>query len=128
MTDLMARRSGRENAVKNIIEIDSHKAVASLDPDTQMLRGELVNLNGGADFCASSVSGLIEEGRVSLRLFLDTCKENGLQSYRLFSGKFNLRLPPRVHEAAVIAAAAAQDKSLNEWVAEKIEQAVLEDA
>jgi len=34
----------------NIIEIEGEKAAVSFDPDIQMLRGEFIGLNGGADF------------------------------------------------------------------------------
>jgi predicted HicB family RNase H-like nuclease len=105
--------------VKNVIEIDGHKAVVSLDPEIGMIRGEFLGLNGGADFYATSVEALIEEGRKSLEVFLELCREKGIQPVRAFSGRFNVRLDPKMHEAAVIAAA-AENKSLNEWVAEAI--------
>jgi predicted HicB family RNase H-like nuclease len=50
------------------------------------------------------------------------CKEKGIPPFREFSGRFNIRLDPKAHEAAVIAAA-SESKSLNEWVAEAIETA-----
>ncbi|WP_082205784.1 toxin-antitoxin system HicB family antitoxin [Pannonibacter phragmitetus] len=43
----------------------------------------------------------------------------GIESRRKFSGKFNVRLSPDGHAAAVTAAAAA-GKSLNEWIASAI--------
>jgi predicted HicB family RNase H-like nuclease len=113
--------------MKNIIEIDGQKAIISFDPEIGMFRGEFLGLTGGADFYATDVAGLHREGHTSLQVYLEACAEKGREPYRHFSGRFNLRLPPKVHAAAV-AAAAAQDKSLNEWVAEKIEQAALEDA
>ncbi len=108
--------------MKNVIEIDGHKAVVSFDPEIGMIRGEFLGLSGGADFYAKSVEALETEGRKSLKVYLDLCKEKGVEPYRAFSGKFNVRLDPRTHEAAVIAAA-AENKSLNEWVAEAIEAA-----
>jgi predicted HicB family RNase H-like nuclease len=50
------------------------------------------------------------------------CKEKGVEPFREFSGRFNIRLDPKMHEVAVIAAA-AENKSLNEWVADAIEAA-----
>lgn len=50
------------------------------------------------------------------------CAEEGVEPYRQFSGRFNIRLEPEVHAAAVMAAA-VERKSLNEWVAEKIKEA-----
>lgn len=107
---------------RNIIEIDGHKAVVTFDPEIGMLRGEFVGLNGGADFYATSVDALHEEGRISLRVFLEMCAERGIEPSRKFSGRFNVRLDAELHEAAVMAAR-ADDKSLNEWVIEAIQQA-----
>ncbi|MCB8839032.1 type II toxin-antitoxin system HicB family antitoxin [Aurantimonas sp. VKM B-3413] len=107
---------------KNIMEIEGERAIVTFDPEIGMLRGEFVGLNGGADFYADSIDTLREEGRTSLKVFLDMCAERGIEPRRKFSGKFNVRLDSGLHEAAV-AAARAQDKSLNEWVAEAIEMA-----
>ncbi|WP_420959525.1 type II toxin-antitoxin system HicB family antitoxin [Brucella sp. IR073] len=110
--------------MKNVIEIDGENAVVAFDPEIQMLRGEFIGLNGGADFYAESIPELIEEGRKSLRVFLEACREKGIEPRRKFSGKFNVRLDPRDHEAAVLAAA-AEGKSLNEWIAGAIKEAVV---
>ncbi len=111
--------------MKNVMEIDGHKAVICFDPEIGLMRGEFLGLAGGADFYAESIDGLIAEGRKSLQVFLDICKEKGIEPYREYSGRFNLRLDSRVHEAAVVAAA-SEDKSLNEWIAQAIEEATRE--
>jgi len=108
--------------MKNVIEIDGHRAVISVDLDIGMIRGEFLGLNGGADFYAKDVDQLHVEGRKSLTTFLEICREKRITPFRAFSGRFNVRLAPKLHEAAVIAAA-AEDKSLNEWVADAIESA-----
>jgi predicted HicB family RNase H-like nuclease len=108
--------------MNNVIEIDGHKAVVTFDPELQMLRGEFLGFNGGADFLAKDVDGLFREGRISLKVFLGMCAEKGVNPFREYSGRFNVRLDPKTHEAAVLAAAASK-KSLNEWVAEAISEA-----
>ncbi|RDE09364.1 type II toxin-antitoxin system HicB family antitoxin [Pelagibacterium lacus] len=108
--------------MKNIIEIDGHKALVTFDPDLGLLRGEFLGLSGGADFYAASVDALREEGRLSLGTYLEVCAEKGIAPFRQFSGRFNVRLDPSLHEAAV-AAAAAENKSLNEWVAQTLAEA-----
>ena len=105
--------------MRNVIEVDGHKAVVAFDPDIALFRGEFLGLRGGADFYAASVGALYEEGRKSLQLFLDLCESKGVSPFREFSGRFNVRLTKETHEAAVLAAA-AEDKSLNDWVAETI--------
>ena len=42
--------------MKNIIEIEGHKALVSFDPEIEMLRGEFLGLAGGADFYTKDVS------------------------------------------------------------------------
>lgn len=108
--------------MNNVIDIEGHKAVVSFDPEIAMFRGEFLGLSGGADFYAQSVAGLEAEGRKALEVYLEVCREKGLEPYRAFSGKFNLRLDPKLHEKATIAAAAG-GKSLKEWVTEAIEAA-----
>ncbi len=110
-------------AMKNVIEIDEHKAIICFDPELGMFRGEFLGLTGGADFYADNVADLKIEGRKSLKVFLEICNEKGITPFREFSGKFNVRLDPKVHEAATISAA-AENKSLNEWVADAIEEAI----
>jgi len=113
--------------MRNLLEIDGHKAVITFDPDIGLFRGEFLGLSGGADFYAGSVEGLLAEGRTSLKVYLEACREEGLEPYRRFSGRFNVRLDPEVHEAAV-RAAAAERKSLNEWVAQVIAAAAQDEA
>jgi predicted HicB family RNase H-like nuclease len=108
--------------MRNVMDIAGHKAVVAFDPDIGRFRGEFVGLSGGADFYADSVAALESEGRKSLQIYLDLFGEKGIEPFRAFSGKFNVRLDPQIHERAVIAAA-AQNKSLNAWVAEAIETA-----
>ena len=105
----------------NVMTIGEHRAVVQFDPEIGLFRGEFIGLNGGADFYADSVSGLQREGEVSLRVFLEVCREKGVEPGRSFSGKFQVRVPEDLHERAV-EAAAARGLSLNQLV-----QVALED-
>jgi predicted HicB family RNase H-like nuclease len=106
--------------VNNIMIIDGYRAVIQYDPDIEMFRGEFTGLNGGADFYADSVAKLREEGRVSLRVFLEECRERGIEPTKSYSGKFQVRLPEELHKHAVDAAM-AKGQSLNQFVATAIE-------
>ena len=107
----------------NILTIAGHRAVISYDEDTDVLRGEFVGLNGGADFYARDIGTLKVEGAKSLQVFLDTCKEHGIEPYRHFSGKFNARISPELHALAV-EKAAAEGISLNQFIERAIEHEV----
>lgn len=108
--------------MNNVMIIEGHKAVICYDPEIEMFRGEFVGLNGGADFYASDVTGLRHEGALSLKIFFEECARQGIEPQKQFSGKFMIRLAPKAHEAAAIAAA-AHGQSLNQWAAATLEQA-----
>ena len=88
-----------------------------------MFRGEILGLNGGAGFYGKTPDELRKEFKKSLKAFLDVCKEKGLEPYKDYSGKFNLRVPPNLH-AEIAYRAAAEGKNLNQWVVETLDQIV----
>ena len=99
------------------MEIDGYRAIVQFDPDIEMFRGEFVGLNGGADFYARDVSGLRREGAASLRVFLEMCEEDGVEPGRRYSGRFNVRISSELHANV---AAAAEGKSLNQWITDTL--------
>lgn len=107
--------------MKNIMEIDGYKAVIAYDPDIEMFRGEFISLNGGADFYAPDIDGLRREGALSLKVFLEMCAEDGVNPRKEFSGRFNLRISPQLHEKVTVVAT-AEGKSINQWVAEALDR------
>lgn len=82
-----------------------------------------INLNGGADFYGESIAILEKEGAKSLSIFLEMCKERGIEPYKNFSGKFNVRITPEMHsqlnEIALsksISLNAVVEKAMNEYI------------
>ncbi|MGI4848688.1 MAG: type II toxin-antitoxin system HicB family antitoxin [Janthinobacterium lividum] len=108
--------------MNNVMTINGFSAVILFDPDLQMFRGEFTGLNGGADFYANDVAGLLAEGRKSLDTFLEVCAERGIEPRKEYSGKVLLRISRQVHEAATIAAQ-SEGKSFNQWAADVLEHA-----
>jgi predicted HicB family RNase H-like nuclease len=101
------------------MKIDGYDAVITYDPEIEMFRGEFINLNGGADFYASDIDGLHKEGQISLNMFIEMCSEDGVNPKRNYSGKFNVRISPELHENLVLKATAS-GKSINQLVVESI--------
>lgn len=66
----------------NVMRVGGHRAVVSYDPELEMFRGEFVGLNGGADFYAADVQTLKKEAEQSLRVFLQVCKEQGIEPFK----------------------------------------------
>ncbi|PLR36256.1 DNA repair protein [Chimaeribacter californicus] len=64
------------------LKINGHVAVITFDPEIERFRGEFVSLNGGADFYADSIEELKKEGALSLSIFLDECRKDGIGPYK----------------------------------------------
>ncbi len=107
----------------NMMEINGFRAVIKYDPEIEMFRGEFVGLNGGADFYARDIESLKQEGATSLEVFVDACKERGIEPRKDYSGKFNVRVPANLH-ADIASAASADGKSLNQWIVDVLDQSV----
>ena len=109
--------------MKNIMKIDGYDAVINYDSEISLFRGEFINLSGGADFYAADVEGLQKEGKASLDLFLEMCAEDGVEPKKNYSGKFNVRISPELHEMLVLKSSAT-GKSINQLVVESLSGSV----
>ena len=107
----------------NLMTVDGYQAKIDYDGETDQFRGEILGLSGGADFYGSSPEELRREFKKSLGVFLEVCKEQGIEPRRDYSGKFNLRIPPELHEKLVMTAE-AQGKSLNSLAQEALQRSV----
>ena len=109
----------------NMMEIGGYKAKIEYDPELDQFRGEILGLNGSADFYGKSPASLRREFRNSLKVFLEVCEEKGINPKKEYSGKFNLRIPPDLH-SQIAARATAEHKSINQWVSEILKRSVNE--
>ena len=107
----------------NLMSLDGYYARIEYNSDTDLFRGEILGLSGGADFYGANPDELRREFKKSLDVFLEVCKEQGIEPRRQFSGKFNLRIPPELHEQLAMAAE-AQGKSLNALAQETLQKSV----
>jgi predicted HicB family RNase H-like nuclease len=107
----------------NIMKVDGYKAKIEYDPELDQFRGEILGLNGSADFYGKSPASLRKEFKNSLKVFFEVCEEKGIIPTKEYSGKFNLRIPPRLH-SEIAARATAEEKSINQWVSEVLSHTV----
>ena len=107
----------------NLMTVDGYHAKIEYDEELDLFRGEILGLNGGADFYGKNPKELRAEFKKSLNVFLEVCKEKGIEPRRQFSGKFNLRIPPELHERLAIEAQ-AQGKSINSLAQEALQERV----
>ena len=107
----------------NMMTLDKYKAKIEYDAELDLFRGEILGLNGGADFYGKNPKALRAEFKKSLQVFLDVCREKGMEPRRNYSGRFNLRIPPDLHEKLAIVAQ-AEGKSINTLAQEALRQRV----
>ncbi len=107
----------------NVMTVDGYHAKIEYDEELDLFRGEILGLSGGADFYGKNPKELRTEFKRSLKVFLEVCKEKGIEPRRHFSGKFNLRIPPELHEKLALAAQ-AQGKSINTLAQEALQERV----
>jgi predicted HicB family RNase H-like nuclease len=103
--------------------IDGFHAKIEYDAELDQFRGEILGLTGGADFYGKNPKQLRAEFKKSLAVFLQVCREKGIEPRRNYSGKFNLRISPELHEKLAIAAQ-AESKSINLLAQEALERKV----
>ncbi|PIQ25635.1 toxin-antitoxin system HicB family antitoxin [bacterium (Candidatus Blackallbacteria) CG17_big_fil_post_rev_8_21_14_2_50_48_46] len=109
----------------NIMKLNGYQAKIEYDPDLDLFRGEILGLNGGADFYGSNPEELRKEFHNSLTVFLAVCREKGIEPRRHYSGNFNLRISPDLHEQLTIFSQAT-GKSLNTLAQEALKRLMQE--
>ena len=107
----------------NMMTLDGFSAKIEYDAELDVFRGEILGLSGGADFYGKNPKELRTEFKKSLQVFLEVCREKGIEPRRNYSGKFNLRISPDLHEKLAIVAQ-AEGKSINTLAQEALQQRV----
>ena len=107
----------------NMMTLDGFSAKIEFDAELDVFRGEILGLSGGADFYGKNPKELRTEFKKSLQVFLAVCHEKGIEPRRNYSGKFNLRISPDLHEKLAIVAQ-AEGKSINTLAQEALQQRV----
>ena len=104
-----------------MLEYKGYRGNAEFDDEAGLFHGEVLDLRDVITFQGTSVEELEKEFRNSVDDYLEFCEERGEEPDRPFSGRLMLRLPPEVHRDAYVRAR-KEGKSLNQWIAEKLEQ------
>ena len=91
------------------------------DDQAGVFHGEVLDLRDVITFQGTSVSELEQAFRESIDDYLEFCDQRGEKPDKPFSGRLMLRLPPRLHREVYVNAQ-REGKSLNQWIAEKLER------
>ena len=100
-----------------------YSARIEFDEADRIFVGHLAGIRDIIGFHGSSVDELEAAFHEAVDDYLAHCARLGLPANKPFSGRMLLRVPPEVHAQASVAAKVA-GLSLNQWVANVVEQAV----
>ncbi|MGO4881565.1 MAG: type II toxin-antitoxin system HicB family antitoxin [Bryobacteraceae bacterium] len=97
-----------------------YQARITLNEKAGVLHGEVINLRDVITFQGSSVKELKKAFADSVDDYLEFCAARGEDPEKPYSGKFLLRVPPKMHKR-LMAEAAKRGKSLNSYVVERLQ-------
>lgn len=92
---------------------------ADYDEDAHIFAGEVVNTRSVITFQGSSVKELETAFRESVDDYLAWCAEDGVEPEKPYSGRFNVRFTPELHQQASVAAKLS-GMSLNAFIAKAV--------
>ena len=108
-----------------MMEYKGYIAAVEFDESVDRLYGRVVNSGYYpiATFEAIDVEGIRREFQRSIDEYLESCKEDGIEPRKPFSGKLNVRLGPDLHQR-VARSAAESGLSLNRWIMQALEMSL----
>lgn len=107
-----------------MMEYKGYIGKVEFDDEAAIFHGEVINTRDVITFQGESVTELQEAFHESVDDYLAFCKGRNETPDKPFSGQFVTRIPPELHRQVNVAAALA-GKSLNAWVAEQLQGAVV---
>ena len=109
--------------MKNAMNYKGYVARVEYDPEDRIFFGRLVGIRDIVSFHGETVNELETSFKEAIDHYLDTCAKLGEKPNKPYSGKLTLRIPPSIH-AAIATAAENCGKSLNQWVADTLDQVI----
>jgi predicted HicB family RNase H-like nuclease len=93
------------------------------DEEADIFHGQVMNLTDVITFQGRSIDELKQALTDSVEDYLEFCADEGKAPEKPYSGRFNVRLNPEVHQRIALEAA-RNGVSLNSWVAKILSKSV----
>ena len=104
-----------------MMEYKGYLGRVEFDDDADIFHGEVINTRDVITFEGTTVRELRKALRDSVDDYLDFCRQRGEEPDKPYSGQFVARVGPELHRRISLAAS-MEGKSLNAWVAERLEK------
>jgi len=109
----------------NILTCKGYQGSFEYDPEADLFHGEVIGLTDVVTFQGRSIDELKVALNESLEDYFETCADVGKDPQKPYSGRFNVRIAPEIHQR-IANKAAHVGISLNKWVSKALEKAVKE--
>jgi len=106
-----------------MMEYKGYIGKIEIDDEAGILYGEVINVRDVITFEGTSVDEVQKAFQESVDDYLAFCAQRKESPEKPFSGKFVIRLPAELHRKAYIQAK-LEDKSLNGWVTDVLQNAL----
>ena len=107
----------------NTMTYEGYAARIDFNAEDMIFIGRVLGINDVISFHGETVAELTADFHNAVKHYLADCKRTGRKPEKPASGKLLLRIKPELHAAAAVKAEAS-GKSLNQWAAEALEEAV----
>jgi predicted HicB family RNase H-like nuclease len=97
-------------------------AKMEVDEDEGILYGRVLNISAVVKFEGKTVEEAKQAFHRAVDAYIESCKRQGVEPEKPFSGKLPFRTTPEIHRDIYIAATRA-DKSINAWMEEVLSRA-----
>ncbi len=98
-----------------------YHAKIEYDDDDKVFHGRVVGIKDVINFEGDCVEELLKAFKESIEDYLEFCKERGEEPQKPYSGKFEVRINPELHELLYIRAS-EEGISINKFVNEVLQE------
>ena len=109
----------------SILTYKDYQGRFEYDPEADIFHGDVLHINDVITFQGRSIDELKAALADSVEDYLEFCAQKGKTPEKPYSGRFNVRITPELHQKAAHTAA-IEGMSLNNWVNHAVEKAILE--
>lgn len=110
--------------MNNTIEYKGYVGSVEFSESDSMFFGRVMGIRALLSYEGENAHDLVKDFHEVVNAYLETCAAEGMEPEKAYKGTFNVRISPELHKQAVITAAAHQ-MSLNRFVENSIERAIL---
>ena len=107
-----------------MMEYKGYLGTVEYDAEAKIFHGDIINTRDVITFQGTTVKEIERAFKESINDYIAWCTEEGVEPEKPYSGKFNVRLPPHLHQQIAILAKKRRI-SLNSFVEKAITNEII---